>query len=202
MRFAAVLLSAVVLAASAHASTLDTFTLTATDTSGSPYSLAFSLDPTMNYIDDTYGDYEYSPVSVSTDGSTSDAHVFIGASGTLDDLAVNNGSYLLIFNIAASNGTLFLTGDPSTEDPTVTPGTYTGTNVCTSSLSTPQIGLRSLPTLAFFQMPTLNCDAAVTLTVTTLTATSTTVTPEPSTLALLGSGALGVFGIARRRFLS
>lgn len=111
-------------------------------------------------------------------------------------------TYFLAANGPTDNPTLVLAGDPTVNPiPTINPGTYTGTDEtgCVSSFRMPASPLRLFPTVAFFQAPVTTCGDFVSLVVTQ---TSPSVTPEPSTLALLGSGALGVFGVARRKFFS
>ncbi len=76
--------------------------------------------------------------------------------------------------------------DPSV--PAFNPGTYSASDfACTSQVNMPGVS----GTLAMFQATTCLTNLAVAV---------STVTPEPSSIALFGTGFLGIAGIVRRRF--
>lgn len=200
----ATLLSALALSLPAAAATLDTFTLSGVDTSKNVYSISFSLDASQPYTD-LYSNFAFANTPVSINGTVEALTVELFPSTNSDFITIIGTGFYDAFQLNANGSTLFLGGDPASGlPPTFAPGIYTGTSVsaCLASITMPRTAVSMLPTLAFFQMPVINsnCGDATSLSITVPSTTS--VTPEPSTLALLGSGALGVFGIVRRRFLS
>ncbi len=177
----------------AHADTPVQFTYTGSET------VSFSLDPSA--YDPTYDGFTYF-VSGSLNGTPDN---FVASFYPYDDgesLGLENEESTFFEDaFIEPNGTaLPLDGDPTSGlAPTVTPGTFAGFLACAASLRSPASGLP--PTLAFFQVSGLgNCGDAVSLVVgTPAVITPPGVTPEPSTLALFGTGALGLVGAVRRR---
>jgi hypothetical protein len=207
MRFllAAALLSALAIPA-AHAD-ITTFTISGTDTNSNPFSINFSLDP-ATYIDNQ-STFEYTGVSGTVNGTSDSFLVDAAPYSGVEYFNIQDTAGLFPdegFELYANNGVNFLDGDPDSGlPPTVTLGTYAGIDYTNCPISASIKPFRSglSPTMAFLQMPsiTVDCNAPVSLNVAG-PSTSSSVTPEPSSLALLATGTLGVAGVIRRRIVS
>lgn len=170
----AVLISAIALLApvAAHA---DTFTLTG---QGETITFALPDSPTPSLFEDGTG-FAVNNVEVNFDGTLiSESVGFLAArSGLAISIAaesfISGGSFLVSGDKLIGEGPQLYTGLESL--PTFDLGTYTIDNAD-----------RSLPT----------GDYSLTITA------DTAVTPEPSSLALLGSGVIGIAGLVRRRFIA
>ena len=194
---------AVALSATAYADTTDTFTFSGVDTSGSPLSVTFGLNP--GSYTDTPTQFVFSGLTGSFDDNGTIVADTFSLSATPDNgegyvsavLADNSTSETLdIF----ANATDFLSGDPSMGGaPTVTSGSYdVAVASCLVYVRSPSAA--PLPTLALFQMPSIAFGCAPVSLGITAASTPSSVTPEPSTLALFATGALGLAGVLRRRF--
>ncbi len=202
----ATLLAAVALVPAAHADTTD-FTITGTNTStNSPYTISFALDPST--VTAGYG-YSFN-VTASVDSVPDPVNVLFENDNGTRYLYVQetDGDNYFESDIFQPNGaTPFFSGDGSSGTvPTFNDGTYLGSNYISCENDTSVHMPNALfPTAALLQIPviTAGCGDPVSLTESTPSTTpptSPTVTPEPSTLALLGTGALTTVGILRRRF--
>ncbi len=198
-KLALALMSAALLSIAARAATLDTFNFSGNDVAAhNTYRISFSLDP-ATYTNS--GDFLYTDVQGTVDGVADVLQIDV-SNVFSTSVAVTDANGL--FQLFSFNDTIF-SGDPATGlPPSVALGSFTGMNFTSCKLSATlqnkYVGL--FPTVAFFQVPTIttNCEDPATLSITSPDSTSPA--PEPSTLALLGSGALGVVGFLRRRFLS
>ncbi len=169
-------LSTLILPAAAYANTSDAFTVT-----GHGLDLTFTLpsSPTPSGFD-MRRDFFLGNISFTEDGTmmtASDVYFFtkLESGGfELDDSLGNVIDDLSFFGPKLFTGTV--------KAPTFKEGAFrlTGGPACSVDSETTEAPACSYK----------------------LTIDPTSVTPEPSSLALLGSGALGVFGILRRRLLA
>ena len=204
-QIASLLAAAALTPLAAHADTTD-FTITGNNTAtNSPYTISFALDPST--VNAGFG-YSFN-VTATVDAVPDPVNVLFEKDGGFSYLYVQelDGDNYFESDIYQPNGTTpFFTGNGSAGTvPTFNDGTYIGTNYIScdndAAIRTPHA---LFPTAAFFQIPviTTGCGDIVSLTESSpsTSPTSPTVTPEPSTLALLGTGALTTVGILRRRF--
>ena len=196
------LVVALALPSMAHAATLDQLSFTGVDASNNPFAIDVSLDPTVSSGTASMGFY-YSSLPGTLNGVNDTFTLSVNPGSNYDDVQIGDaGSFFQYFEIDANGSTDFLAGDPTLGGaPMITPGTYMG-DAITSCLAMNRAPVASLPgssALAFAALPSvsINCLAAVNLAVTS---GSASVTPEPSTLALFGTGVVGIAGVLRRRF--
>ena len=172
----------------AHADT-DTFTVTGTD-----YSFSFALPTSFAIASaDSFGDYNFKNVSVDYAGKAYTGTVtFYDATDFAVYDTANYASYLTAGTLYTTNGGRDIFTQQSLQ--------AIGNVNCSASLTMP--GIRSMPTLALLQMPSLGTVCNDPSTVTVGGSTPVSATPEPASLLLLGTGALGLVGIATRRLWS
>jgi hypothetical protein len=180
MRFTAYLLSATaatILAATpfaAHADTVSTFSLTdATFSSGATASGTVAIDITTGVATD-------SDITYMLGSST---HLFTGQPGDQQDVPENGDP--IFFEMISSGNSLSI----------ALPGAsfigYSGSHVCSlSNESGCGDTVGAFNGTDIFETGSLIFDSSVT----------TGQTPEPSSLALFGTGLLGVLGAVRRKF--
>ena len=201
--FVAALCSAVCFCVSARAETVD-FSISGVDDFSTPYTANFAIDPSK-YIDDFHS-FAYESVAVTTNGVTETLDLEFNPVEVIESVSFVGSNYLPLYNFFDNGVGLPLMGyAPSGLPPTVTPGTFTGHVECLASVRMPERMPGVLSTLALLQLPSLSigCGDLATLVVgapTTPPPPPPTVTPEPSTIALLSTGALGALGMVRRRF--
>ena len=192
----------------ARAETVD-FSISGVDQTSTPYTATFAIDTSTYFADFTT--FAYEGVAVTTNGVTESLDVDFTSDEVFESVSFFGSNYLPSYIFPDRNGVLPLTGDAQSGlPPTVNPGTYGGTVQCIASVTMPQRAPGMMATLGLLQMPTLDisCGEAATLTVGGGTVTPppptppTSVTPEPATIGLLGTGALGLIGLVRRRFQS
>jgi hypothetical protein len=208
MRLAAAAFVALVSAFSATCAFADpTYTFTITDNDpNSTGTFSFSLSSLGSYTTQGYGDYGYSNVSATVDGSSQTfSDVYFYPSEVADYLAIplDTDGYTLYMNFTSG---AFLSGDPDVGAPTVTPGTYMGSVACDEArLRSPFVAASGLPgVMAFIQVQFpygSYCDDSLTLDVTGSSPVTppSSVTPEPASLGLFATGVLGIAGVVRRR---
>ena len=190
----------------AHADTTD-FTITGNNTAtNSTYTISFALDPAT--VTAGYG-YSFN-VTASVDSVPDPVNVLFENDNGTRYLYVQetDGDNYFESDLYQSNGsTPFFSGTGLAGTvPTFNDGTYGGNNyINCNDVSTVRTPHSLFLTAALLQIPiiTTSCGESVSLTESSPTPTpptSPTVTPEPSTLALLGTGALTTVGLLRRRF--
>ena len=193
----------------AHADSPTDFTITGTNTATtSPYTISFSLDPANATPE--YNDFSFFNVNASINSVPDTVIVEFSQTNEGNLLHIqepNDGTYFESDLYQPNGGTQFFSGSGLTSTiPTFNDGSYHGKNFisCQDDVSTVRTPQSMFPTAALLQLPviTTSCGEAVTLTETTTSTgpSGPTVTPEPSSLALFGTGALGVVGVLRRRF--
>ncbi len=133
-----------------------------------------------------------------TTNSNSDSVTFTfnppAATGTVEYVYVSDPTADLFDSFGfGTNGNNEL---PQNPDGSFNVGTFLGSAPCLSSVRKPRFVKDLSPALGFLQFP-ITCGGA---TLDIVAPTSTSVTPEPSTLALLTTGMLGVVGTVRRRY--
>jgi hypothetical protein len=177
------------LSLAARADTIDDFTLT-----GNGHTISYSLPATSSYPDfSLFNFFQESAANTTVDGVSGyvesgdyyDTGIFPYVSLILSvptsvssngDLYLKGPAFISFAFVPAPNPSPYL---PYDVVPTFIPGTYTLQDLSPS------------PGLLPYSPP-----ISYTL---TITPEAPTVTPEPSTFALLGTGALGLLGVAKRR---
>jgi hypothetical protein len=171
MRFVPFASAALVLAASTLACHADTFTFSF---SGSGYSGSgtFTASPTG-----TTGEYLVTGVSGTTDGS-------------MISTILAPGDYPTSFGPGGANDNdLYENGGPYVDEQGISYQLANGTDI--------NLSYGGYYAIFTGPNPPSNGNASISFTV----APSVSAVPEPSTLALLGTGILGLAGMARRKFL-
>ena len=177
---ALVTLASLALPVAAHAATVDDFALT-----GNGLNLTFSLpaSPSVGGNYDTGLDFYLGDISFTENGTkmtASDAYFYTNANEGGFGLYDENGN--AIDNLDFTGPQLF-TG--TVKKPTFKEGTFSLQQIaCGGGIAAEAVGAKQDP-----------CTFGLTID----PAVAPAPTPEPGSLALLGTGALGAFGVLRRR---
>ncbi len=184
-----------------------TYNFTLTDAE-SQETFQWSLSPQTPYTSSYPGDFFYETVQGMASANPN-VYSFYPDTFSVDAATVGYGEELEVTDSIGLDAFgfftgQFLSGPADGSQPTFTPGSVSGSIQCDAELRSPFVSSALPSGLAFFQfqMPVgFNCGDGLQLVVTGsgTPAPPSSVTPEPSSLALLGTGVLGVGTILRRR---